>query len=99
SQGTIKIWNRSTAQLLRTLKEEVSIAPISSVAINPFGQILASSDTKGNIKIWNLYTGQLLRSLEGGNVQVSAIAFSADGQTLVTGDEMGTLKIWRLVKP
>ncbi|MFB2893410.1 trypsin-like peptidase domain-containing protein [Aerosakkonemataceae cyanobacterium BLCC-F50] len=100
--ATIKLWNRNTGELLRTLKGHSGT--ISSLAIDPFGHILASGSYDGTIKIWNLHTGQLLHSLDVRNrrnfpIEVFSLAFSKDGQTLISGNADGTVKIWQLSKP
>ncbi|MBE9227182.1 trypsin-like peptidase domain-containing protein [Phormidium sp. LEGE 05292] len=100
--ATIKIWNRNTGELLRTLKGHTRT--ISALAIDPFGHILASGSYDGTIKIWNLHSGQLLHSLDvrdrkGIPAEVFSLAFSGDGQTLISGNIDGTVKIWQLTKP
>jgi WD40 repeat protein len=100
--STIRIWNRTTGELLRTLKGHSGT--ISSLAIDPFGHILASGSYDGTIKIWSLHTGQLLHTLDvrnrqGSPVEVLSIAFGGDGQTLISGSTDGTVKIWQVTKP
>ncbi|MFB2839703.1 trypsin-like peptidase domain-containing protein [Floridanema evergladense] len=100
--STIRIWNRNTGELLRTLKGHSGT--VSALAIDPFGHILASGSYDGTIKIWSLHTGQLLHTLEvrnrqGSPVEVLSIAFGGDGQTLISGGTDGTVKIWQLAKP
>ncbi|MFB2934605.1 trypsin-like peptidase domain-containing protein [Aerosakkonemataceae cyanobacterium BLCC-F154] len=100
--STIKIWNRNTGELLRTLKGHSGT--ISSLAIDPFGHILASGSYDGTIKIWSLHTGQLLHTLDvknrqGSPVEVLSIAFGGDAQTLISGSADGTVKIWQITKP
>jgi len=98
----IKIWQLSTGQELRTLQGDGSI---TSLAISPDGQILASSGTVvhfmggGNdntITIWDLSTGEELRTLTVDlNWSVNSVAISPDGQTLVSGGD-DTITIWDL---
>lgn len=100
--ATIKLWNRNSGELLRTLKGHSGT--VSALAIDPFGHILASGSYDGTIKIWNLHTGQLLHSLDVRDrrnfpVEVFSLAFSKDGQTLISGSADGTVKIWQLAKP
>ncbi|XWK88303.1 MAG: trypsin-like peptidase domain-containing protein [Phormidium sp.] len=100
--ASIKLWNRNTGELLRTLKGHSGT--VSALAIDPFGHILASGSYDGTIKIWSLHTGQLLHTLDvrnrqGSAVEVLSIAFSGDGQTLISGSGDGTVKIWQVAKP
>jgi WD40 repeat protein len=99
--ATIKIWNCSTGELLHTLNGHSRT--VTSLAIDPFGHLLASGSYDGTIKIWNLHTGQLLHTLEvrnarGDAVYVFSVAFSTDGQTIISGGDDGTVKIWQVTK-
>lgn len=60
-EGTIKLWNLHTGQLLNTLTGHTD-------------QIRAGADQK--IRIWNLNTGELLRTLQGKSDIVKTVAFS-----------------------
>ncbi|HEY9850247.1 MAG TPA: trypsin-like peptidase domain-containing protein [Leptolyngbyaceae cyanobacterium] len=93
--ASIKIWNWQTGELLHTLKE--NSASIGSLAIEPNGQILASS-SNNEIEIWSLDTGQLLRTLDAG--KPVEVAFSADGQMLFSHNfVVDETQIWQLSKP
>ncbi|MEQ8994892.1 MAG: trypsin-like peptidase domain-containing protein [Coleofasciculus sp. B1-GNL1-01] len=93
ADATLKIWNWKTGELLWTLAENSQT--IDSLAIDPSGQMLASTSEK-EIKIWSLHTGQLLRTLDAGK-PVKAIGFSADSQTLFSTD-LYDLQIWQVAK-
>ncbi|WP_193196500.1 serine/threonine-protein kinase [Nostoc sp. MG11] len=68
---------------------------VSSVAISPDGQIIASSGDR-TIKLWNLATGKQISSLNGNSQQVNIVAFSPDGKTLVSSSDDNTIKVWNL---
>ena len=91
---TIKIWNLSTGQEIRSLKGHSH--PINYIAISPDGQTLVSGSADKTIKIWNLSTGQEIRTLKGHSNPVNSIAISSDWQTLVSGSADKTIKIWNL---
>ena len=58
---------------------------VTSVAISPDGQIIASGSLDRIIKVWNLYSGQLLRTLTGHSYKIHCIFISPNGRTLVSG--------------
>jgi WD40 repeat protein len=68
---------------------------VSSVAISPDGQMIASSGDR-TIKLWNLATGKQISSLNGHSQQVNIVVISPDGKTLVSGSDDNTIKIWNL---
>jgi WD40 repeat protein len=95
---TIKIWQLSTGEELRTLT--VVDWWVNSLAISPDGQTLVSGGggiEAATIMIWDLITGQELGTLTGHSESVNSVAISPDGQTLVSGGDDGTIMIWRVV--
>jgi hypothetical protein len=69
--GTLKLWNLSTGEALRTLQGHTKA--VRSVAINPApleidgttyspGQIALSGSDDGTLKLWDLSTGQVLHT-------------------------------------
>ncbi|MGA8893765.1 MAG: SMP-30/gluconolactonase/LRE family protein [Planktothrix agardhii] len=94
---TIKIWQLSTGEELRTLT--VVDWWVNSLAISPDGQTLVIGGDY-TITIWDLSTGQELGTLTGHSEhsdEVKSLAISPDGQTLVCGGDDGTIMIWRVV--
>ena len=100
--NTIKIWQLSTGEELRTLTGHSE--SVNSVAISPDGQILVSGSDDKTIEIWQLSTGQKLRTLTGAG-SINSLAISPDGQILASshsvvsfmgGGNDNTIKIWQL---
>ncbi|MDJ0795737.1 MAG: DnaJ domain-containing protein [Calothrix sp. MO_167.B12] len=87
--GTIKLWNFHTGELISTFTGHS--AAVESIAVSPNGQIIASSSSDGIIKLWNLDNGEILHSLSG----CSPIAFSPNGKKLLSGGRRGRIKIWQ----
>ncbi|MCU0534180.1 MAG: WD40 repeat domain-containing protein [Hydrococcus sp. Prado102] len=72
---------------------------ISSVAIAPDGETLASSCSNKTINLWNLRTGKLIRTIAGHSEDVSSIAISPDGQFLASSSvrcPKSNVKVWNL---
>jgi serine/threonine protein kinase len=90
----IKVWNRSTGELLRTLTGHSK--PINCLSLSPDGQVLVSGSDDDTIRLWQLADGRLLRSLTGHTRDVSSVVISADGQFLASGSEDRTVRLWKL---
>jgi WD40 repeat protein len=78
----------------RTLKEHQG--PVTSIAISPDGQTLASGSHDKTIKLWNLVTGGLSRTLTGHTKFVFSIAINPHEQTLASSSMDETIKLWNL---
>jgi len=92
SDNTIKIWDVSTEQTLRTLPSHTNW--VRSVAFSPDGSLLASGSNDKTIRIWDVSTGQTLRILPDHVSAVWSVAFSPDGSLLASGSGDDTIKIW-----
>ncbi|HEY9608286.1 protein kinase domain-containing protein [Allocoleopsis sp.] len=88
---TLKVWDISTAQEIRTLAGHSAF--VRSVAISPNGQFLASA-ADDTIKLWELKTGEEIRTLSGHSSVIQRIAFSPDGQILASAGNDKTIKLW-----
>ena len=86
--GTIKIWDLQTGQLLQTLEGHPHAVP--SVAVRG-GKIVSGANSI--IKIWDLQTGQLLQTLEGHIHRVTSLAMG-EGKIVVAGTLNNTIKVW-----
>ncbi|MBE9008546.1 trypsin-like peptidase domain-containing protein [Fortiea sp. LEGE XX443] len=95
--ATIKIWNLTTGQEIRTLNAHSDSLLFNSVAISPDGRTLAGGSVLGTIKIWNIATGQEIFTFKGYSVLNGSVAFSPDGRTLASSSTDNTIKIWNLV--
>lgn len=68
---------------------------ITSIAVSPDSQTLATADRRGRIVVWDLMTAQMIASTSGahGNDQVSGIAFLNEAELISTGFD-GTIQRW-----
>lgn len=69
---------------------------VTTVAVSPDGQRLASAGLDDAIKVWNLETGELLLTLKGHTKPVNSLAISPDGQILASGSDDHTIRLWNL---
>ncbi len=96
--STIKVWNASNGNLLRTLSGHIYTVCSLSVFTSAENQLcLASGSNDATIKIWNLSSGELLRTLAGHNGSVWSLAVFTSGENqlcLASGDCEGTITIW-----
>ena len=89
--GTIKIWNKGKASLIKTITVGF---PIVSVIGLPNSDYLAYIGPKKDIFIVNYITGELFKMLSGHSEMVRAIAYVEGTKLLVSASDDKTLKIW-----
>ncbi|MBT9316840.1 NB-ARC domain-containing protein [Leptothoe spongobia] len=93
SDGTIKLWNLSMGEVIRTLK--VCRSRVSSVALSADGTraLLGAGRT---VKLWNLTTGEVILTLEGHSSKINSVALNADGTRALSGADDRIVKFWDL---
>ncbi len=88
---TVKLWQRPASAKVR----EIAVgAVITSVAVSPNGQLLATAGADNAIKLWNVVDGAAGKVLAGHAAAVHSLAFSADGTKLASASEDKTIRIW-----
>lgn len=70
--------------------------PITALAVNAAGKLLASGDKSGTIKLWQLPEGVLLQSWSGLRSPIVSLAFPNKDNTLWSLDTDAVLKRWQL---
>lgn len=91
---TIKIWDLSTNQVIKTL--EGHQGSIRALAVSPDGRTLVSGSTDGTVRVWDLKTLTLQHTLIGHTDLVRTVAISPDGQLIASGSWDKTIKLWGL---
>jgi WD40 repeat protein len=88
---TAKLWRAATGKLVATLHEHRG--PVSVVAFDPKGQLLATASGDGTVRIYNT-RGAMLAAYEGHTADILDLAWSPDGQWLASGAADGLVAVW-----
>ncbi|HEY0545011.1 MAG TPA: BACON domain-containing carbohydrate-binding protein [Pyrinomonadaceae bacterium] len=67
---------------------------VTSVAISPDGQYVASCGTDNNVKLWRVSDGSLVATLTGHYDGINAVAFSPNGEMLASAGQDRSIKLW-----
>jgi WD40 repeat protein len=88
---TVKLWDVSSGQLIRTLEGHSS--RVRSVAYSPDGSRVLSGGTRdGELRLWDAATGQPIHVFKVAD-WTSSVAFSPDGTRLLSGGPNGA-RLW-----
>jgi WD40 repeat protein/serine/threonine protein kinase len=90
--GTVKVWDATTGQVLHTLRGHNG--EVMGVALSPDGKRLASVGFDQMMKVWDAITGQPLQSCRCHDALVWDVSFSPDGRRLATASGDGMVKVW-----
>jgi WD40 repeat protein len=89
---TVKIWDATTGEELRVLRDT---GEVWCVAFRPRdGQWLVTGDSSGAVSVWDTETGQRVRPLGRHSRTVRDMSFSPDGRHLASASDDQTVKIW-----
>ena len=69
------------------------VGPITSIAFNTRGTLLATASTDGTARVWST-AGDLVTILAGHGLDVTSTVFSPDGSRVATASKDGTARIW-----
>lgn len=93
TDGTAKIWDAHSGQLLADLKGHTNT--VFQIAFDHSdGSRVATASADGTARIWDVRTSRLLFVLSGHKNALSRIAFSPDGRQVVTASWDGTAILW-----
>ncbi|MDY0169103.1 MAG: protein kinase [Thermoguttaceae bacterium] len=96
ADGTIRLWNAETGDLLDTLSDHEG--EVLAVAFSRDGSLLASAGADRSVRLRDGNDGRSLAVLTEHKQSVRAVRFSPDGQTLASGsadrNDLGSLIVW-----
>ena len=69
---------------------------VTTLAISPDGQTLASGSRDFTIKIWDLATGTLVRTLSNHYEPIISVNIPESGNTLISSSSSGKIILWNL---
>ncbi|KAJ8253427.1 hypothetical protein GJAV_G00212820 [Gymnothorax javanicus] len=90
SSETVKVWNRSTLQVIRTMACEYALC---SLFVPGDRQIIIGTKS-GNLQIFDLASGRLLETVASHDGEVWSICLSPDQRGIVSGGADKTVKFW-----
>ena len=93
--GTLKIWDVSTAKELLTLHAGIPTINVPrKISFSPDDTRVATPAGEHSAKIWDVVSGKLLLTLVGHTDEVTSASFSSDGKRIATSSGDGTSKVW-----
>jgi len=98
--GTIRVWNTQTGNMLHTLTSSdrpAEMSPLWCIQLAPNNRIFAgSSDAK--VREWDMISGSVVRQYEGHAGGVKCLQFG-EANTLISGSDDKTIKIFDARSP
>lgn len=90
SGDTVKVWNRSTLQVIRTMACEYALC---SMFVPGDRQIILGTKS-GKLQIFELASGSLLETVDGHDGALWSICLAPDQRGIVSGGADKTVKFW-----
>lgn len=90
SDGSFKIWDIASGELVRTLTAGDGVAR----AISASGSSMVAVGNDGNAAIWNLDSGERQRLLRGNDGPLRAVAYGAGIDDFVTAGQDNRVRLW-----
>ncbi|KAF8834871.1 WD40 repeat-like protein [Paxillus ammoniavirescens] len=94
--GSIKRFDSSSGSLLADWKAHIDV--VSSIAVSPDGEFMASASHDRTVCLWNITTGGFTQIGSALNCddKVHSVAVSLTGKHLMSGGGDGRVRIWKL---
>ena len=82
----------------RPNKFEGHTGPVTDIALNDRGTIIASCSRDQTVRIWSNNASATCTIMKGHSAPVKSIAFNSDGSLLVSSGDDKSVKIWDIEK-
>uniref|UniRef100_A0AAZ3QYU1 Apoptotic protease-activating factor 1 n=1 Tax=Oncorhynchus tshawytscha TaxID=74940 RepID=A0AAZ3QYU1_ONCTS len=92
--GTIKVWDMSSGELLQDLV--CHQGAVLACDVSPDGQLFATTSADKTAKVWSSASWECVRLLDGHQDCVRSCRFSWNGRRLATGDDNGEIRLWNV---
>ncbi len=89
---TLRLWEMTTGQCLRTLEGHDSV--VTAVWLSASGRHALSGGADRTVRLWEVATGRCLRTFVGHLDAVVGVCGAADGRFLLSGSADHTLRLW-----
>ena len=96
SDGTARLWNVGSRNLIRTLRQDGNSQSALAVAFSRTGQSIMVGRRNGSIELWDSRTGEMRTSLGGHLRGTTSLAIHPNGRWLASSGSDRTVKIWDL---
>ncbi|MCA9116434.1 MAG: hypothetical protein KDA79_15220, partial [Planctomycetaceae bacterium] len=91
ADGTIRLWDRETGELIRTI--QAGSSPVLELAVSPDGYQLAAGSRDSRVRVYDLAGRHPLKEMAGIGGVPRAVSAFGDGIRIVTGDENRLVRI------
>jgi len=89
--SSIKIWRRTTGEVIKEIKQPAGIAYMD---LSADGNYLVTGGYDSTVRLWNINDGALIKEFKGHSGTVWSVAISADGKKIASGGNDAIVNIW-----
>jgi eukaryotic-like serine/threonine-protein kinase len=92
--GTIKIWNTSNGEELKSTVIKEGQDQLSKFVFNTDNSRIAAGTWEGEVQLWDATTGTQLRTFKEHTKNVRCVDFSPSEELMASGSEDQTVRLW-----